>query len=97
MSGGPDGKQRTQSDSDRELTKGTPNSRIAFLAALLKRPFLSQLTATCEAGSGNRCRGYGTHHLDHTMHINAALYDELGGIERPPIIYELCRPEKHVR
>jgi hypothetical protein len=30
--------------------------------------------------------GYGTLRTEHTLHVNAALYDELGGVERRPIV-----------
>lgn len=32
--------------------------------------------------------GYGIYRSGHTMHVNAALYDELGGMERQPIVFE---------
>ena len=32
--------------------------------------------------------GYGTKHNEHTLFVNAALYDKLGGVERPPIIVD---------
>jgi Icc-related predicted phosphoesterase len=32
--------------------------------------------------------GYGTKHNEHTLFVNAALYDDLGGVERPPIIVD---------
>lgn len=41
---------------------------------------------------GHAHGGYGTLRTEHTYHVNAALFDELGGVERRPILVPNFRP-----
>jgi Icc-related predicted phosphoesterase len=75
---------------DREAGSDEHQGCLGLMEAVLRvRPRLHVF--------GNIHGSYGTYRNENTLFANAALFDELGGVERPPIVVDFRCSEKELR